>query len=282
MSKSIHILSRKERIEYNRANIARIIAAKTAIKKEFVGIPGIVPIATTLKQTVKESVDGSIIVRASGATAYVHDSFDDVNLFGMWDRDLPDTRHRFKHLQEHQNTFENTISRGKDLKVFIETISWKELGFEFSGDTESLTIESKITEKRNELMFRMYNNGYVDQHSVGAFYGKILLALDDKDSPDEFKTWTQHIDRIVNKEHTKERGFFFALERCIPIEISAVPDGANPYTPTQSVSAKSMSDIIYENVEMRKQLQEYEDSKKKEFKSEESLASRLLKHLQTN
>ena len=57
------------------------------------------------------------------------------------------------------------------------------------------------------------------------------MAINDSEK-EEFKTWSENIDKIVNKEDALELGYFWLVQECKLIEISAVTRGSNSLTPT--------------------------------------------------
>jgi hypothetical protein len=49
----------------------------------------------------------------------------------------------------------------------VESHKWKDLGFDFEGNTEALVFNVEIDKDRNDFMFNQYAKGYVKEHSVG-------------------------------------------------------------------------------------------------------------------
>lgn len=196
------------------------------------------------------------------STTNVMDSHDDVHFPGVWKKSLKENAKNILHLQEHRMRFDHLISKGDDLKAFTESISWKDLGFKFSGNTEALTFDSLIKRKINALMFDMYREKNVDQHSVGMRYVKISLGINDEDFPEAFKVWKSKIDEIVNKDKVIKQGYFFAVFEAKLVEGSAVLRGSNQFTPTQSVSNKSeLIEIKNQIIELKNQIIELKNMK---------------------
>jgi hypothetical protein len=174
-----------------------------------------------------------IKVRAIINTTMVRDSHKDVHIDGLWKKTLQENK-RIKHLQEHEMAFDKIIADKDDLNVYTRMYSWKDLGYDFEGETQALVFDSTIKSSRNPVMFKEYSNGNVDNHSVGMGYVKMALAInsEDEDFKEEKAEFDKHIEKILNKEEVKEDGFFWAVYEAKAYEGSAVPMGSNPMTPT--------------------------------------------------
>lgn len=171
-------------------------------------------------------------------TTNIRDSHKDVHFNGIWKKSLKENK-SIMHLQEHKsNEFSKIIADGEDLKVYTKIFTWKELGFDFEGETEALIFESKVRRERNSEMYKNYIKGWVKNHSVGMVYVKIFLAIDseEEDYKENKQKFDQYIDRIANKEEVIEDGYFWGILEAKVIEGSSVPAGSNFATPTRSVS----------------------------------------------
>ena len=170
-------------------------------------------------------------------TTNLMDSHCDVHLPGLWNKSLKENK-MIMHLQEHEREFEKVISDGKELKAYTKTFTWVELGYNYEGTTEALVFESTILKKRNEFMFNQYVNGWVKNHSVGMYYVRMDMAINDKDYPNEFTAWEKYYPLIANKEKADEKGFFWYVLEAKCMEGSAVVLGSNFATPTISTETK--------------------------------------------
>ena len=164
-------------------------------------------------------------------TTNILDSHDDVHIPGLWTKTLNENK-RIKHLQEHKKGFDYIISSHKDLKAYIETISWKNLGYNLSGNTEALMFDSSVRKERNSFMHEQYAKGYVDNHSVGMQYVKLVFCCNDSDFGAEYEAWEKYLPYVINKDDAENQGYFWAVTEAKIIEGSAVVDGSNPLTPT--------------------------------------------------
>lgn len=171
-------------------------------------------------------------------TTNIMDSHSDVHLPGIWNKTLRENKNIYL-LEEHKMSFRNIIS--DDVKAFVQSKSWGELGYNALGQTQALIFNTTIKRDRNEYMFKQYLNGHVKNHSVGMQYVALDLALnsDSKYDQEEKAVWDKYINDIINKEAVEAQGYFWAVREAKIIEGSAVVVGSNTVTPTLSVEGKS-------------------------------------------
>ena len=186
-----------------------------------------------------------IRVKAVINTTNILDSHGDVHIPGIWNKSLKENK-RIIHLQEHQSSsFDKIIASGDDLKASVETISWKNLGFNAIGSTQALIFDSIVKEDRNSYMFNQYKKGYVTNHSVGMRYIKMELAVNDDEYEKEKNFYDKYITQIINRKDAEEAGYFWVVTEAKVIEGSAVPIGSNPITPTINIKSEpSFLDLI--------------------------------------
>jgi hypothetical protein len=159
------------------------------------------------------------------------DSHNDFHANGIWNKSVKDNV-TFLHLQEHDRSFDKVIT--DTAKGYVQSMTWKKLGFPYEGKTEALIFESTIEKKRNEFMLNQYANGWVKNHSVGMRYVQMELAINTEAEYDkEYKAlWDEYYPLIANKEVADERGYFWVVKEAKIIEGSAVVMGSNSATPT--------------------------------------------------
>ena len=119
---------------------------------------------------------------------------------------------------------------------------WTDLGVNKVGTTTVVAMDTNILKDYNPMMFAQYKEGDVDQHSVGMYYVKVELAVNDAEEIEEYKVWNQYINDIGNKELAEENGYFWAVKEAKLIEISAVLEGSNSLTPT--IEAKDIEPLL--------------------------------------
>lgn len=178
----------------------------------------------------KDVLDATIVIN----TTKLFDSHYDVHIDGLWDKSIKENK-RIKHIQEHIRKFDHIIADKEDLKAYTKIFKWRELGYDANGETEALVFESKIRKERNSYMHEQYAKGNVDNHSVGMQYVKMVTCIDDEDYPVQKENWDKYYPVIVNKESVDKAGVFWAILEAKCVEGSAVVDGSNPVTPTQSI-----------------------------------------------
>lgn len=174
------------------------------------------------------------------------DCHGDVHIPGLWTKSLQENK-MLMHLQEHEMEFEKIISDGTNLKAYTRSYTWAELGFPYEGITEGLTFESTIEKKRNEFMLNQYANGWVRNHSVGMYYVKMDMAINDEEYPNEFEAWKKYYPMIANSEKADDKGYFWYVLQAKCVEGSAVPLGSNMATPTMTVECMMPENDMPEN-----------------------------------
>ena len=178
-------------------------------------------------------------------TTNLLDSHGDVHIKNIWKKSIQENKSMYL-LNSHQQKFEYVIT--DNVTPLAQTMSWKSLGFDFEGNTQSLVFDSIIEKtKYNELMFDMYASGKVKNHSVGMQYVKILYCVNSDDSywQEEKANWDKYINEVANKDEAESAGNFWAVLEAKIIEGSAVLRGSNYATPTQSVTeVKNEAEII--------------------------------------
>jgi len=223
--------TKNELLEFLSKNKETLIAQKKMETKFSDGF-GYFPVLNVRKSNnATEKPSDVINVKAIINTTNVLDSHDDVHIPGLWDKSLRENKN-IMHLQEHQMKFDSIISDGNDLKTSAKTMTWKEIGFDFKGNTEALVFDSKVRKSRNPFMHKQYAGGIVKNHSVGMRYVKLSLAINDEESGANFDVWEKYIDQVANKEQAEDQGYFWAVKEAKIIEGSAVPIGSNQFTPT--------------------------------------------------
>lgn len=162
------------------------------------------------------------------------DSHSDVSINGSWNRTAKNNT-RVLLLEAHKAQFDKIISDEIELKV--ESISWKDLGFDFEGKTDCLVFYATIRKDRNSFMFEQYAKGYVKEHSAGLRYIQIELAINSEAewNKEEKEIWDKYYPQIANKEDVDQYGYFWAVIEQKLMEGSAVVFGSNYATPTISV-----------------------------------------------
>lgn len=168
-------------------------------------------------------------------TTNIMDSHKDVHIPGLWDKSLQENK-RIMHIQEHKShEFDKIISSGNDLKAYTKSYTWKQLGLNAKGKTEALMFDSNVKKERNPYMHEQYAKGFVDNHSVGMQYVKLITCINDEDYPVQKENWDKYFPEVINGDVAEKSGIFWAILEAKAIEGSAVPSGSNPITPTLAI-----------------------------------------------
>lgn len=229
-------------------NIDSIIAVKKSVPKQADGLNigyGIVtPQGTGNADVVVKAGEIPDDAKEIKVTAIINttnylDSHGDVHINGLWKKSLSEAKN-ILHLQEHKNSFATIIADGQDVKAKSELINWRDLGFDYDGQTDALTFYSTVKSERNSYMFKQYKNGYVRNHSVGMQYVKMLFCANtnEPEMAQYKENWDKYSPMVVNTTELENRQYFYAVTEAKVIEGSAVPLGSNTATPTLDVSAK--------------------------------------------
>lgn len=237
-------------------NKKTLIAEKKFMMKEADAISYYVPIITDKGDAVKAEPStsqsliqkDSIKVRVVINTTNILDSHDDVHIKGLWKKTLKEQKNLYL-LQEHQMKFANIIT--DEVSATTKTYTWKDLGFDFDGDTEALVFDATIAKDRNTFMFEQYAKGYVKEHSVGMRYVDIFMCVNSKErwAQEEKDNWDKYYPEIVNKDVADANGYFFAVTTAKLVEGSAVVKGSNYVTPTISVKEIEPSDDTQKQID---------------------------------
>ena len=186
--------------------------------------------AATITETYTEV---KIAVNATN----IIDSYLDLHIPKMWNRSLKNNKLRY-HLQEHKREYEKIIAYPDYIKAYVQTMSFKELGFDYNMLSEVLIYQSKMFPSDNAYMIDKYKQGKVKNHSVGMLYVTIELCMNSDNRYDkaEKDNWEKYYPMAVNPEVADEYGYFWAVLEAKELEGSAVPFGACPTTPTIEIS----------------------------------------------
>lgn len=190
--------------------------------------------ASKLISDTNRDSDGIIHRTIVGNTYYFLDSHGDVHIKGCFTNSIKERGvKRIAHLHDHIYKLEAKVGKFED--VYEKKIKWRDLGIDNDGTTWALLADSAIKSSLNEQIFVQYKDGEIDQHSVGMWYVKLELAIDDEEDEVHYKVWETYIDLILNKEQAIKQGYFWVVKEAKLIEISAVIAGSNPVTPTLPV-----------------------------------------------
>jgi hypothetical protein len=240
---------KEELFEFLRKNKPALIAEKKMYGKHADAISYMCPVfdpkANAFKAATEVGADllnkDELIAKVAINTTNLFDTHCDVHMPGLWKKSLKESGKSVLHLKSHREDFEFIIADGQDgeIKAYTQSMKWKELGYDFKGETEVLVFESTVKKSRNEFMFGQYAKGYVKNHSVGMGYVKMFMCINSEEKyyREEKENWDTYYPEVANKEAVDERGYFWAITEAKVYEGSAVVKGSNFVTPTLEVKS---------------------------------------------
>lgn len=155
------------------------------------------------------------------------DSHDDVHLNNVFKKSLEETKKLFLL---HDHKFEVTAQTGNILKAYEQDGRFIYYGLNSPLDTQALLLDVEIERAKNELVFNEYKNHNINQHSVGMYYVKIDLAIDNQDDKEAYALYRKYLPQIGNADKVEQQGYFFAVQEAKLKETSAVLMGSNDLT----------------------------------------------------
>ena len=161
-------------------------------------------------------------------TYYWMDSHRDVHVKGCFKKSIDENGQRVFHLADHE--FKTNAKIGEPASLSEVDIPWSSFGVDMSGNTTAVVMSSNIYQKYNENLFTQYLNNKIDRHSVGMYYVKLDLAINDPEEKEEFKNWSEIFPLIGNKEEAEKVGYFWIVREAKLVEVSAVLEGSNELT----------------------------------------------------
>ena len=180
----------KEAIEFKKAQFKRADAVTLDDVNDTQVVKGL---TTSNEHDTKDVIKRTII----GNTYNWLDSHGDVHLKDTFKKSINERgdKGRIWHLHDHIQ--QRTAKVGRPEKVYQHDVKWSDLGVSKQGTTQVVMMDSSIMKSYNGMMFQQYKDGEVDQHSVGMYYVKIDLALNDE----EFKAVSYtHLTLPTNRE----------------------------------------------------------------------------------
>lgn len=219
-----------------------IAAKKAVIKNSDPVLAGMSFISTKKGSTPKEISFGDYVYPVINTINYL-DSHKDMHLWGIWDKSAKEQNNKVYYLINHDLSIGKVISYPRDVEIMVKEMSWKDLGFNFSGKTQALIFKAKLTEQSNKDAYDAIKAGESIQNSVRMQYVRMDLAINsnDKDFREEKTVWDKYSPNTVNKEALGEDYFWAVYEAKIYMEGSAVLFGSNESTPVLFTEPKAVN-----------------------------------------
>lgn len=174
--------------------------------------------------------DSNKIYPVINTTNYM-DSHGDVHAVGIWDKSLSEQSGNIHYVLDHELKVGSVVAYPSNVKPFVKTMLWSDLGVNLPGETQALIYEVTLTGDEPQAFKNALKHGDIE-NSVRMQYVKIELAVNDDDYEEEKKAWLQNIDKVSNRDKAEEVGYFwYVKEAKIVKEGSAVLFGSNDATP---------------------------------------------------
>lgn len=224
----------------NKAELINI--KKIAIKhSDAISIHSVKENSETMKGILLKSEEG--IQKVVANTYYWLDSHGDVHVKGCFTKSIKENLNKIYHLDNHnsENGFRSKVGNVKSISEI--SVNWRDLNVEKDGETICVVGATKLIEEYNKQVFDAYENGDIDQHSVGMIYADISLAVNDKKYAEEYKEWLDVYPLIGNPEKADNDGMFWVIKQAKLKEISCVLwDGSNSLTPSIKNDNEAVND----------------------------------------
>jgi len=176
--------------------------------------------------------DDKSLQKVIANTYYWLDSHEDVHVKGTFTKSIQENKRKIYHLDNHdsKNGYRSKVGNVKDIQE-VE-VRWRDLGINKNGKTICVIGVTELNEDYNKQVFDAYENGEIDQHSVGMVYLDMVLAVNDKNYPEEYKNWNDVYPLLGNPEEADSLGYFWIQKQAKLKEFSCVLwDGSNSLTP---------------------------------------------------
>ena len=225
--------TKQEMFKELKKNKAEIIGLKKSIIRKSM------PISLNLRTVTQKGIEATQLalgdnIRAAINTTNYFDYDKDVLLNGSWTKTAGEQNGKTYHAINHELKLGCIVAYPKDVNVSVETLTWKTLGKDYSGETEVLVFESKMTEKTNKDAFLAYRDGEPVEHSASLQYMQMELAYKSNEIEDKEENhfYEKYYPLIANKEDVDKYEYFWAVtEVKLHKEGSTVLFGANDATP---------------------------------------------------
>jgi hypothetical protein len=195
--------------------------------------------ATTIEKSSKSGKESKTETKAETETDVINKSFiantynfidshNDIHVKGCFTKSINERSDKIFHLTDHKYQVNSKV--GEPTKLEEKSITWKEAGLDIEGNTTALVMSSDVYKDYNASVFTQYSNGTIKQHSIGFYYVKLDLAINNPEEKEEFKIWSEFYSSLGNPEKADEKGFFWVCREGKLLEVSSVLAGSNELT----------------------------------------------------
>jgi len=224
-------------------NQSKIIELKKASLKESDSVTTLFEIKSLDADKSLSFVKEGFVYPVINTTNFM-DSHGDVHFPNIWNKSLKDKAKKIFYVLEHKLSIDSVIAFPQDVNAFVKTLTWKELGYPYEGNTQALIYEIAKDKIKLEKIKELFEEKTPFENSVRMRYITMNVAIKSKntDYAKQNELWNSRIDLIANKEYAEEQGYFWAIdEASIEKEGSLCLFGSNSATPIIYEAAASTS-----------------------------------------
>lgn len=223
-------------------NESKIVELKKAAIKESDSVSTFFELKESTEKKLSFVKDG-FVYPVINTTNFL-DSHGDVHFPNIWNKSLKDKAKKIFYVLEHKLSIDSVIAFPNDVNAFVKTVSWKDLGFDYQGETQALIYEIAKDKIKMPRIKELLEEKTSFENSVRMRYITMNLAVNST-NPDLSKNkqlWDDRIEKIVNFEKANEEGYFWAVDQAsIEKEGSLCLFGSNSATPIIYEAAASTS-----------------------------------------
>lgn len=161
------------------------------------------------------------------------DSHEDLHVDGIWNKSVQDNQGKNYLVTDHELSIENVVVRKEHIEMFVATVSFKSLGYPYSGNTQILVYKFRKDRVLIQAVKEWLESGDEIQASVRMRYVTIEFAMDSNDPEfaTEKKRYEQYKTRIANAADFDYIYYFYIIKDAVnQRESSLVVAGSNHVT----------------------------------------------------
>lgn len=187
------------------------------------------------------NMDDAYIYPIISNTNYL-DNHKDVHLNKSMNKTAKNMNKKVYYVADHDLKIDSVIATPRNVEIMLETMTWKELGRNYEGETECLIFKIAKDKIIHDKFKQMIKDEEDLQNSIRMLYVDLDMAInsDDEDFKGEFKVFNEVYPKIANKDDFDDLNWFWAVrELKIYMEGSAVLFGSNDATPVKNIADSS-------------------------------------------
>ena len=189
-------------------------------------------------KNISEGLQSELEVEVVANMVLYMDNDDDVLMRGAYNKSIRDKGASIPFLRDHIHEVGAIIA--ETLEVSARELDLAQLGIASAVDTsEALVFRALVKRVYNKQVFTLYEDGLINQHSIGLQYVDLELAIDDPQAPQEKSLFDKVLAQMINPERARERGFMWVVNEIKVFENSAVLFGSNEATPTLDIIGRA-------------------------------------------